>query len=685
MTSNAEYPKRPVPGGDAVVKRRGLLRIGTLLTAFTGTSAMHVAAADTAQAGSGDKAPTNSYVPLAEKASPLGVATLDGNAKIVSAQLPDLSAIYAKREAVQLRDFLDPTRMEGTTNDAPALSAALAALPPDGGRLVWAGTDLRISTAVDFNKPVTVVGTHRERSKLTVTGSKLVSISASSVTFTDIGFYGSGLADGSVLFNSEKTVTKSHRNWRFENCLFQSCGIVRFSKIGCVQTDGTVLVKGTDISGDLALIGCEVTGIRSAYGIEINGVDGVIVEGCHIHSNGIDATNGEGLKILGSSSNVRVALNQIDNNTRDGLDMYDCAVATVIGNDIHNNGVYGIEAKWAVSTAHTVDKFIVSNNRIYANATGGLNVDVPLSVVSGNQVYGNKGTGLRIGAAFDDASAATKYSIIDANVVSANTGNGILISNAGDSITVTSNQVHSNGASGIAFGAATVGAIISQNQCFGNAGRGISIGGTGHIIASNRSQDVGNFYLVSGSTAHTFMQAAGSAQTGLFASGYYYGPGGGRSTTTMTAGLLTFVPFWVGTATNFSMIGAEVTTAGAAGTALRLGIYRDSGKGLPDALILDAGKVDAATTGPKELSIAQALSPGLYWLAALAEVGAPVVRTVSAVGLTPVGAGSLATATGASSQSGHYRSGVAPGALPVPAGTFNGTTAGPALVVLKAS
>jgi hypothetical protein len=69
------------------VKRRGLLRLGTLVTALTGASAVSALGADSAQ---GAPAPST-YIPVAEKATPSGVATLDANAKILAAQLPDLS------------------------------------------------------------------------------------------------------------------------------------------------------------------------------------------------------------------------------------------------------------------------------------------------------------------------------------------------------------------------------------------------------------------------------------------------------------------------------------------------------------------------------------------------------------------------------------------------------------------
>jgi hypothetical protein len=67
------------------------------MSALTGAFAMSAMSANEAQAAPGDKTSPNSYVPLAEKGSPSGVATLDDNAKILPAQLPDLSASYAPR------------------------------------------------------------------------------------------------------------------------------------------------------------------------------------------------------------------------------------------------------------------------------------------------------------------------------------------------------------------------------------------------------------------------------------------------------------------------------------------------------------------------------------------------------------------------------------------------------------
>lgn len=82
----------PAPKDSTGVKRRGLLRFGTLITAFTGASAVSGLGGGSAHAAPGDKPAPNTYVPLAEKGAPSGVAALDTNAKLPSAQLPDLSA-----------------------------------------------------------------------------------------------------------------------------------------------------------------------------------------------------------------------------------------------------------------------------------------------------------------------------------------------------------------------------------------------------------------------------------------------------------------------------------------------------------------------------------------------------------------------------------------------------------------
>jgi hypothetical protein len=76
---------------------------------------------------------------------------------------------------------------------------------------------------------------------------------------------------------------------------------------------------------------------------------------------------------------------------------------------------------------------------------------------------------------------------------------------------------------------------------------------------------------------------------------------------------LYIVPLPIMSSGTVTRIGISVTTA-AAGNA-RLGLYEESGNGQAGTLLLDAGTVSTGTTGDKEITISQALSPGLYWCA----------------------------------------------------------------------
>lgn len=181
-----------------------------------------------------------------------------------------------------------------------------------------------------------------------------------------------------------------------------------------------------------------------------------------------------------------------------------------------------------------------------------------------------------------------------------------------------------------------------------------------------------NLRVADGANVAAFTSAAGTTWnqgvtgvTGLFTAGRYYtAPGSARTTASLADGTACAVPFWVGQSTSFDRIGVNVTTLAAA-SAVRLGIYDDSGRGSPATLELQAGTVDSTSTGAKELTIAVTLSTGLHWLVVVPQGGAPTMQAFNGQ-LYPVGAGSLATATGAG---GNYSglitaAGAVTGALP---------------------
>lgn len=109
--------------------------------------------------------------------------------------------------------------------------------------------------------------------------------------------------------------------------------------------------------------------------------------------------------------------------------------------------------------------------------------------------------------------------------------------------------------------------------------------------------------------------------------GNYLFPGGSTTTLAATDAQMRTAPLLIVEAITIDRITCEVTVL-AALSAFRMGIYSDSATrpGYPGALVLDAGTVDTTTTGVKEITISQALSPGLYWLAGVAQGGAPTMR-----------------------------------------------------------
>lgn len=110
-----------------------------------------------------------------------------------------------------------------------------------------------------------------------------------------------------------------------------------------------------------------------------------------------------------------------------------------------------------------------------------------------------------------------------------------------------------------------------------------------------------------------------------------YGFGG----STLNANYAYALPVLVERSITVDRIGVNVGIGGGAGSVVRLGIYDDTATGGgPGALIVDGGTVDTTGTGIKEVSVSQALVPGVYWLVAAAQVGtSPQVTDLRGVGI----------------------------------------------------
>lgn len=135
-------------------------------------------------------------------------------------------------------------------------------------------------------------------------------------------------------------------------------------------------------------------------------------------------------------------------------------------------------------------------------------------------------------------------------------------------------------------------------------------------------------------------------------SGMYYltTPHTATSTSaTLGNGTGRFSPWTVRRTMQFTRIGSEITSAGEAGSVLRLGIYADNGTGYPGALVLDAGTIAGDSATVQEITISQILTPGLYWVGGVVQAAPstqPTVRTIAMdlTGLVPLTAGTIPAA-----------------------------------------
>ena len=144
-------------------------------------------------------------------------------------------------------------------------------------------------------------------------------------------------------------------------------------------------------------------------------------------------------------------------------------------------------------------------------------------------------------------------------------------------------------------------------------------------------------------------------------------------------GNLFFVPFFSPKGGLLvAQMACDVTVAGTAGSAIRLGIYDDGGAFAPSALLLDAGQIaTGVTTGRQSITgLSTQLAAGkLYWLACVTQ-GAPVTTPTLAC-IAPAGA--QYSAAGAPDNA-YFQLGVT-AALPGVASGLNRNVSAPAVLV----
>lgn len=318
MASETGNRDQTTPESDTSVKRRGLLRFGTLVTAFTGASAISVINAGSGAAAPGDKNPPTTYVPMAEKGAPLGVATLDVESKIPPALLPDLSATFARK--AEGRTFINMGKLPGAVGDGITDNTAVFQAALDN---VGNGSP---STQFYFPPGVWLTDGLRPKSNCTLLGD-------------------GGGTFGLNSFNATRTsVLKLKPN-------------ARKPLIGDYAADN--LSYGITIR-DLALDGNKTNQTVALSAIELyptgSGQDPLWrLERLHIHD-----FKGDGIKIGAYRRAAKIIDSEILNNDGHGINLgaTDCTIRGVV---IGQNGGNGIDITAGLQHIHGCDIFNNTN------------------------------------------------------------------------------------------------------------------------------------------------------------------------------------------------------------------------------------------------------------------------------------------------------------------------------------
>ena len=121
----------------------------------------------------------------------------------------------------------------------------------------------------------------------------------------------------------------------------------------------------------------------------------------------------------------------------------------------------------------------------------------------------------------------------------------------------------------------------------------------------------------------------------VYTSGQYFfcNSQGTTSTGNTTNNTVRVSPWLVTEVITISRLFAEFTAAGEASSEFRFGIWNDDGAGKPGTLLLDAGTASTAgSPGAFEVTVSQAVGPGIYWVGGAVQNASstqPTMRTVN--------------------------------------------------------
>lgn len=345
-----EAGKKSSPEAVSGLKRRGLLRFGTLVTAFTGASAISALGAKNAEAAPGDKNPPNTYVPIAEKGSASGVATLDVESKIPPDQIPDLSATYAER--------VDDGQFA-------TLQAAVDATPTGG--------TLEIRRTWTITAPVTItkairISCGRGGAVLTSgSGTHGFIVASSDVTFDGVTVIGtgSGTAGTASAIRVPGTEADPIRNLSIHNCTIRD-----FNKFAIEATSIRQFTISSNLIEDIAYGAVMILAGVKGY-ILSNTIKNLVQPIGFVNSYGIAMTrnSAQSLALSPRSSDIVCSGNIIDGVTKwEAIDSHGGENLTITNNEV-TNAYIGIAL--VSSGTYASKNIIVSNNLLDSGKTDG--------------------------------------------------------------------------------------------------------------------------------------------------------------------------------------------------------------------------------------------------------------------------------------------------------------------------
>ena len=279
---------------------------------------------------------------------------------------------------------------------------------------------------------------------------------------------------------------------------------------------------------------------RFVTGISVNGSDSAVIQGNFIGMDPAGGTklpnSGSGVSINNNAANTLIggtsagAGNLIAGNGGAGINLNVGANGTQIyGNLIGTNaaGIAGLGNSGSGVSINSSSNVIVGSaaagNIIVANAGGGVKIDATSQSMSGVQVVGNSVGVASTGAALGNTGAGLRFttsgaltitaSLVDQNLISGNTQQGITVENGVSGLQITRNTIGLNPAGTAAVGNGTQG-INVQGATTSNITIGGSTPGAGNVISGNA-----NGVLVGAGVTGTLIQGnlIGLNATGLSA------------------------------------------------------------------------------------------------------------------------------------------------------------------------